>query len=152
MQILQQIRVIMCLYLLIFTWISSFYFLDILGGKIGKYFRHSSHNHLNDQYHSLPFSLFGIHSLILPLIPLQLFVYGLLSYQLLSVFPQFQLFLFLAFHYIPSLFYKPHWFPFFLFMSPESCLDLILIFVGMSDIRLITTSLPCNRCFHGSGK
>ena len=35
----------------------------------------------------------------------------------------------------------------FLFMSLESCLDLILIFVGTRDIRLITTSLPCNRCF-----
>ena len=35
----------------------------------------------------------------------------------------------------------------FLFMSPESCLDLILIFVGMRDIRLIITSFPCNRCF-----
>ena len=77
----------MCLYLLIFTWISSFYFLDILGGEIGKYFRHFSHNHLNAYYHSLPFCLFGIHSLILPLIPLQLFVYGLLSYQLLLFFP-----------------------------------------------------------------
>ena len=141
----------MCLYLLIFTWISSFYFLDILGEKIGNYFRHFSHNHLNDYYHSLPFFLFGIISLILPLNPLQLFVYGLLSYQLLlSVFPQFQLFLFLAFHYIPGLFYKLHWFSFFLFMSPESCLDLILIFVRMRDIRLITTSLPCNRCFHAN--
>ena len=77
----------MCLYLLIFTWISSFYFLDILGGEIGKYFRHFSHNHLNAYYHSLPFCLFGIHSLILPLIPLQLFVHGLLSYQLLLFFP-----------------------------------------------------------------
>lgn len=35
----------------------------------------------------------------------------------------------------------------FLSMSLESCLDLILIFVGMRDIRLITTSLPCSKCF-----
>lgn len=34
-----------------------------------------------------------------------------------------------------------------LFMSPESCLDLILSFVGTRDIRLITTSLPCSKCF-----
>ena len=36
------------------------------------------------------------------------------------------------------------------FYVSESCLDLILIFVRMSDIRLITTSLPCHRCFHAN--
>ena len=35
----------------------------------------------------------------------------------------------------------------FPFKSPESCLHLILAFVGMRDIRLITTSFPWNRCF-----
>ena len=35
----------------------------------------------------------------------------------------------------------------FLFMSPESCRDSILTFVGMRCIRLITTSFPWNRCF-----
>lgn len=39
------------------------------------------------------------------------------------------------------------YFSVFLFMSPECCLDLILIVVGMRDIRLITTSFPWNRCF-----
>ena len=116
--------------------------------KIGKYFGHFSHNHLNDYYHSLPFYLFGIHSLILPLIPLQLSVYGLLSCQLLlSVFPQFQFFLFLAFHYIPSLFYKIYWFSFFLFMSHESCLDLILIFVGMRAYQADHHITPMQQIF-----
>ena len=35
----------------------------------------------------------------------------------------------------------------FLFMSPESCRDSILTFVGMRCIRLITTSFPWNICF-----
>ena len=39
------------------------------------------------------------------------------------------------------------YFSVFLFMSPESCLHLILTFVGMRDIRLITTLFPWNRCF-----
>ena len=39
------------------------------------------------------------------------------------------------------------YFSFFLFMSPESCRDSILTFVGMRYIRLITTSFPWNRCF-----
>ena len=135
----------MCLYLLIFTWISSFYFLDILGGEIGKYFRHFSHNHLNAYYHSLPFCLFGIHSLILPLIPLQLFVYGLLSYQLLLFFPSSNSSYSLLFIIYLLLCIT---FSVFRFMFLESYLDLIIIFGGMRDIRLITTPLPCNTCFH----
>ena len=66
----------------------NFIFLDILGNKIGKYFWHFSHRHFNDYYHSLPFYLFGTYSLILPLFPLQLSLYGLFSYELLpSRFP-----------------------------------------------------------------
>ena len=42
------------------------------------------------------------------------------------------------------------YFSFFLFMSPESCLHLILTFVGMRDIRLITTLFPWNRCFRAN--
>lgn len=55
-----------------------------------------------------------------------------------------QLFLLLDFHYIPIFVYILQCFP---FKSPESCLHLILAFVGMRDIRLITTSFPWNRCF-----
>ena len=62
----------------------NFIFLDILGNKIGKYFWHFSHRHFNDYYHSLPFYLFGTYSLILPLFPLQLSLYGLFSYEFLS--------------------------------------------------------------------
>ena len=49
--------------------------------------------------------------------------------------------------YTYSCLYTAVGFPAPLFMSPESCLDLILIFVGKRDIRLITTSLPCSKCF-----
>ena len=48
------------------------------------------------------------------------------------------------FHYIPIFVYI---FQCFHFKSPESCLHLILTFVGMRDIRLITTLFPWNRCF-----
>ena len=117
-----------------------------LGNKIGKYFWHFSQYHLNDCIiPSLSISLASILSSFPPSPSNCLYM----DYFHINFFHLF----FPSFTFSHSLLFIIYLvlsinFSVFLFMSPESCLDLILIFVGMRDIRLIITSFPCNRCFH----
>ena len=102
-------------------------------------------NHLNDCYHSLPFYLYGIHSLIIPLSPLQFLD---MDYFHVKIFPLFYL--------VPVL--PILCFSLCMFSCLETSMFLFPFYVSWElswfdsnfcrDIKLITTSFPRNRCFH----
>ena len=118
-------------------------FFGFLGNKIGKYLWHFSHSHLNGYYHPLPFYIFDTYPLILPLYPLHCIWTTFISISSIcfSLVPTLPI---PCFYDILILVYILQCFP--CYVSWELSW-LILILVGMRDIRLITTSFPCNRGF-----